>query len=52
MPGLPQIDSTLEIVAISATGALIVAGILAFIAGTIRALTDNSSTPKQDVRDW
>ena len=43
-PGLPDIDSTIEIVAVSATGALLIAGVIAFIFGTIRALTDGSST--------
>jgi hypothetical protein len=44
LPSLPEIDSTLEIVAVSATGALVIAGIIAFIFGTIRALLDGGTT--------
>lgn len=56
LPSLPEIDSTIEIVAVSASGALLIAGVLAFIFGTIRALMDGSShtsqpNPAGDPRD-
>jgi len=46
LPSLPEIDSIIEIVAVSATGALLIAGIIAFIFGTIRALMDTGRAPK------
>jgi hypothetical protein len=53
MPSLPEIDSTIEIVAVSSTAALIIAGVIAFIYGTIHALTNgpDESQPSADLRD-
>lgn len=55
LPSLPAIDSTIEIVAVSATGALLIAGVVAFIFGTICALMDGGSAgqpkPSADLSD-